>query len=168
MVSKTKFKTVKNDFPKMRQSVEAVDGKRVNVGVMGENAWLAGIHEYGCRIKVTEKMRAWLRANGLHLKKETTEIVIPERSFLRNGFDECHKAVVDEAERLISLVFEGKAAESELFRTVGILLSSRIKQYALDLSRPPNHPFTVEKNGGKANPLVNTGDMIGSISYEVE
>lgn len=42
-----KVKTTKDDFPKLRASVEALDGKKVNVGVLtGEHQWLAGIHEY--------------------------------------------------------------------------------------------------------------------------
>ena len=52
-----KWKTVKNEFPKMEQSIKSLSGKKVNVGVLGgEHAWLAGIHEYGCKIPVTPKM----------------------------------------------------------------------------------------------------------------
>lgn len=40
---------------------------------------LARILEYGARIKVTPKMRAYLHWRGLHLKAETTHIVIPAR-----------------------------------------------------------------------------------------
>ena len=83
-----KWKTVKNEFPKMEQSIKSLSGKKVNVGVLGgEHAWLAGIHEYGCKIPVTPKMRAWFAYQGFPLKKSTTVITIPERSFLRAGFD---------------------------------------------------------------------------------
>ena len=43
-------------------------------------------------------------------------------------------------------------------------LASKIKDYARDLDSPPNHPFTVEQKGS-SNPLVDTGDMIGGISW---
>lgn len=165
-----KIKTVKNDFPKMEKSWEAVNGRKVNVGVLGggEQAWLAAIHEYGCNIKVTPKMRAWLHANGLHLKSTTTEIHIPERSFLRTGHDTNIESVMDEAERMISLVDGGQMSPEKFCATVGDLLAGRIKEFATDLSSPTKHPFTLERNGGKGNPLIDSGDMVGAISYEVK
>lgn len=47
------------------------------------NAELGAIHEFGATIPVTKKMRNYLHSQGIHLKKETTTIEIPARSFLR-------------------------------------------------------------------------------------
>ena len=47
------------------------------------NAELGAVHEFGATINVTPKMRAFLHHIGVHLKKDTTRIVIPTRSFLR-------------------------------------------------------------------------------------
>ena len=44
---------------------------------------IAWVHEFGYTIRVTEAMRTYLHRQGLHLKKTTEYIVIPERSFLR-------------------------------------------------------------------------------------
>lgn len=47
-----KYKTVKDNFPDMIKSLEALNGKKVNVGcIRGDSQWLAAIHEYGCNIK---------------------------------------------------------------------------------------------------------------------
>lgn len=163
-----KVKTKKDSLYKMSRSAEALNGKRVNVGVLeGEHAWLAGIHEYGCRIKVTPKMRAYLHSQGLHLKNSTTEIVIPERSFLRGGFDSCHKQVVKKTEKTLEKALHGEIAEDVFFRLVGLMLQSEIQNFARNVSSPPNHPFTVGKKGS-SSPLVDTGDMIGAIAFEVE
>lgn len=164
------IKTVKNDFPKMEKELNNLNGKKVKVGVLGggEQAWLAAIHEYGCNIQVTPKMRAWLHANGLHLKASTTEIHIPERSFLRSGYDTNIGSVLDETDRLVGFVGSGKMSADEFCKTVGLLLADRIKEYATELDSPAKHPFTLQRNGGKANPLIDSGDMIGAISYEVE
>ena len=68
---KVHVKTVKDDLYKMERAATEIEGKKVNVGVLdGENAWLAAIHEYGCKIKVTPKMRAYLHRQVLHLKKD--------------------------------------------------------------------------------------------------
>lgn len=51
MATKVKWKTKKNKIPDMITQLEILDGKKIEVGVFGdENAWLAAIHEYGCNI----------------------------------------------------------------------------------------------------------------------
>ena len=164
-----KWKTTKNEFPKMERAIKQINGKKVSVGVLGggEQSWLASIHEYGCIIKVTPKMRAYLAATGLHLKATTTQITIPERAFLRNGFDKCKDDVIDKAEKLLGDVLGGTMSENQLFELVGLLLKSGIQDYARELDSPPNHPYTVERKGS-SNPLIDSGDMIGAISYKVE
>lgn len=159
---------VRNAFPRMEASVQALKGMKVNVGALeGEHAWLAGIHEYGCRIPVTPKMRAWFHHQGVHLKKSTTVIVIPERSFLRAGFDEHAQRILDNTESLLGDVADGTMSPHEYAKLIGLQLSTKIKEYARNLSSPPNSSFTVQRKGS-SNPLVDTGDMINSITYEVE
>lgn len=163
-----RIRTVKDEFPKVERSIEDLNGLKVNVGILGgEHAWLAAIHEYGCRIEVTPKMRAFLHRKGLHLKASTTHIVIPERSFLRSGFDETHEKVLRDTEEVLPDVLIGTLSVEQYAKLVGLQLSSAIKEYAVNLDSPPNHPFTKEQKGS-ANPLVDTGNMIGSITYEVE
>ena len=164
-----KYRTKKDGLKKMQKAVNDLQGRKVNVGYIegGEMAWLAAIHEYGCRIKVTPKMRAYLHRQGLHLKKSTTEIVIPERSFLRAGFDEHSAGVIKKTDPLIADVLGGTMSVEKFCDTVGLLLKSKIQDYAVDLRNPANHPFTV-KQKGSSNPLVDSGDMIGALSYEVE
>lgn len=163
-----KWKTKKNKFPEMERAAAELNGRRVNVGVYGEHAWLAGIHEYGCKIKVTDKMRAYLHSQGLHLKASTEYITIPERAFLRNGFDQGKDEVVKNAEAVLCDVLSGHmTVDMFLHGIVGLPLESKIKDYAIDLTDPPNHPFTAGKKKS-SNPLVDTGGMIGSITHRVE
>lgn len=161
------IKTTKDEFPSMRRCIDDLNGLKVNVGVGGEHAWLAAIHEYGCRIQVTPKMRAFLHRKGLHLKKTTTEIVIPERSFLRSGFDEHKDSVIRTTEGVLPDVLLGTLSVEQYGVLVGLQLATAIKEYAVLLRDPPNHPFTKEQKHS-SNPLVDTGDMINSITYEVE
>lgn len=161
-------RTVKDTIPKMRKSLKELDGKKVVVGFNdGEMAWLGGIHEYGCRIPVTPKMRAFLHHNGIHLKKSTTIIIIPERSFLRAGHDSSVDGVLDKAERVLPDVASGHMGVNQYCRMIGEMMASSIKEYAVDLRNPPNSGWTVAWKGSD-NPLVDTGGMIGSIDYEVE
>lgn len=163
---KVKWTTKKNLFPKIQQAAAELDGRKVQVGVFGEQAWLAGIHEYGCRIKVTDKMRAYLHSQGLHLKGSTEYIIIPERAFLRNGYGKAREEVADDAEAVLSEVFAGILPPEVLLNQIGEWIASHIRNYAAELDSPPNHPFTVDKKGS-SNPLADTGGMINAISYEV-
>lgn len=164
-----KVKTVKDDFYKMQKGLQSLNGTSVDVGVFdGEHAWLASIHEYGCKIRVTEKMRAFLHSKGLHLKDSTTEIVIPERSFLRAGFDKHHDEVVKSANRMLPAVIHGEMSEAQFFQEVGDLLSGKIYEYAMNLKTPAKHSFTLEQNPAHTNPLVGaTGSMTDGITYKV-
>lgn len=163
------YKTVKNQFPSMIAQMEAMDGRKVKVGALsGGHAWLAGIHEYGCTIPVTDKMRAYLHSQGLHLKQSTKVIKIPERSFLRNGFDENNKKILNHTDLLIRQVLSGKMSVDTMLDSCGKDFAGAIKEYLIDLSKPANHPFTIEQKRGKSNPLVNTGSLSESITWKTE
>jgi hypothetical protein len=165
---KIKCVTKKDKFPEMIKQLETLNNKTVEVGcIKGEHAWLASIHEYGCNITVTPKMRAFLHSKGLHLSQNTKVIRIPERSFLRTGHDNNIDDVMDKAEKLLGQVVNGKMSEKQLLNFIGLTLSGKIKTYARDLSSPPNNGFTIEQKNS-SNPLVKTGNMIEGISFEVK
>lgn len=162
---KVDIKSKGTDFPDMIKRLEAADGIGVEVGVLkGESAWLASIHEYGCDIPVTKKMRKYLASQGLYLSKDTTHIHIPERSFLRSGYDKYRDEVKEKGQLLLEQVAAGKMTAKGCMMALGIELSSKIKDYARDLNSPENHPFTIDRKGS-SNPLVDTGDMIGGITW---
>ena len=164
MGMKVKHTTKKDGFPDMIKNLEMIKGSGIEVGVIkGEHKWLAGIHEYGCNIEVTPKMRAYLRGRGLYLKKSTTHIHIPERAFLRTGYDKNRAAVMAKATRLLGDVAAGKMTARGCQQAVGMELSSKIKDHAVGMP-PGNSGFTIA-NKGSSNPLVDTGDMIGGISW---
>lgn len=163
-----KWKTTFDNLPYVSATTEAISNRKVKVGALnGEHAWLAGIHEYGCKIKVTPKMRAFLHYNGLHLKDSTTEIVIPERSFLRTGHDENTDRIIQQTERALGQVVAGQMSIDDMLDLYGQQMATAIKTYIRDLSNPANHPYTIEQKGS-SNPLVDTGNMIESISWKVE
>lgn len=161
-----RYITKKDDLTKIATKLEGLKGRKVQVGVLqGDHAWLAGIHEYGCDIPVTPKMRAFLHSQGLHLKESTTHIHIPERSFLRSGHDKNVDKVMKQTERALSQVVAGKMDIDTLLDLYGEQMATAIKTYARDLSRPANHPFTTEQKGS-SNPLVDSGSMIEGITWK--
>ncbi len=162
------YKTVKNQFPSMIAQMEAMDGRKVKVGALsGGHAWLAGIHEYGCTIPVTDKMRAYLHSQGLHLKQSTKVIKIPERSFLRSGFDKNNSRLLRQTERAIAKVLDGTLSADDMLDMCGQQFATAIKTYLRNLSSPPNHPFTEEQKGS-SNPLIDTRGLLESITWKTE
>lgn len=53
----------------------------------GEMATIGRVHEFGVTIEVTDRMRGYLHAQGLHLAPDTLAVVIPPRPFLRPGIE---------------------------------------------------------------------------------
>ena len=63
---------------------QVIDDNNIFIGVKkGKEANIAAVHEFGCTIRVTPKMRAYLHHQGIHLRASTQYIHIPARPFLR-------------------------------------------------------------------------------------
>ena len=66
-------------FIGVKKTAKSKDGK--------SEANIAAVHEFGCTIPVTPKMRAYLHHEGIHLKASTQYVNIPARPFLRPIFN---------------------------------------------------------------------------------
>ena len=161
--------TTRDYIPKIRESFKELGSKAIEVGVFGgEQAWLAHIHEYGCIIQVTPKMRAYLKATGLALKPSTTTITIPERAFLRNGYDKGKNEALSAYMDFISALITGNIDADTILEALGTNLEGKIKEYATNQVEPPLHPYTLlHRQHGGSNPLNDTGSMIGAISHRI-
>ncbi len=63
---------------------QVINSDTVFIGVKkGKEVNIAAVHEFGCTIGVTPKMRAYLHHQGVHLRVSTQYIHIPPRPFLR-------------------------------------------------------------------------------------
>ena len=168
-----------NYIPEVLQELENLMKYTVQVGVLqgvSEDKYpdidvltLARIHEYGIDIEVTEKMRAYLHYQGLHLNPDTTHIKIPERSFLRSGFDNRVKQVEDKLEWLVDEVINLNITAYDMYNALGAELTGLIQQYLTDLSDPRNHPFTIQQKGS-SNPLITAsggGRLRQAITWQV-
>lgn len=159
----------KNRIPVVIKKVEEFNGQKIHIGVMedGEMGMIASVQEYGVKIQVTPKMRGFLASRGLHLKKTTTHITIPERSYIRAGWDENEKDMMDRAEEFIKQAITGGVSVDAVMDALGQEGRDRIRDFAVDLKDPANHPFTIEQKNGKSNPLVDSGGLIEAITYKV-
>lgn len=175
--------------------MKALDRKvSIKIGIIGENAnqkaggtdltnaELGAIHEFGATITVTDKMRNYLHSQGIHLKKNTTTVVIPTRSFLRMPLlsSEGKKELMNVVKSEIDNKFKASdlssstanktlddaihlIAETAYLRVLQAFESGGFGKWA------PISEFTKQhrKNNKGSPPLTYTGQLRRSISYAI-
>lgn len=145
---------------KMRRRVGELDTRRLQVGVLasrGGNALhdkesgltmieLAAIHEFGSPA-----------AN------------IPERSFIRRTFEKKDRETVRLLRRLAHAVVTGKMDARKALNLLGAWGASQVKATIAEGPGipPPLAPATIERKGS-SRPLVDTGRLLDSITWEVK
>jgi len=156
--------------PEFLAMLDELFNTHLEIGVFGEDdsemVMIASVHEFGVDIKVTDKMRGYLHSIGIHLNPRTRTIKIPERSFIRAGYDKEKENIIRESEKLLEKVLKLEMPVKVFFETLGELIVGMIQKYLTDLSSPPLHPATI-KNKGSSNPLIDTGRLRDSITYKV-
>ena len=72
-----------------------------------------------------------------------------------------------QTERAIGQVVEGKMSVDDMLDLCGQQFATAIKDKIVEISTPPNHPYTVQSKGS-SNPLIDTGGLVESITWKVE
>lgn len=150
-------------------TVKGYDGKKFRVGYwnQGDLEMIAGVHEFGVDIRVTPKMRAWFAYQGYPLKSTTTSIKIPERSFLRAGFDLNEKWFSNYVEGHLMDAFNSEIPPEKILKMFALEFKGKIQVYMRNLRSPALSDMTIERSG-RSNPLVDSGQLVGKIRSEVE
>jgi hypothetical protein len=158
-----------NNVPKLQSILEQLKSKRIEIGIFNDNPYVlmySTVNEFGMNINITPKMRAWLHANGLHVKDSTTAIHIPERSFIRKTANEKEDEMSILLETNLNLLLTFKIDINTFFNELGQKLVDITKQTVQDTYSPPNHPFSLSRKNG-THPLIDTGKLLESISYKI-
>lgn len=146
-------------FQQLRKKLGSLADARVRVGVLeGGDAEveteygdltiveLATIHEYGAP-----------NAN------------IPERSFLRQTFtddrgrEELAEFQAEQARELI----DGKIGAATALKRIGAWGAAKVRERIREHIDPPLRPATIARKGS-STPLVDTGHLANSISFEID
>lgn len=159
-----------SNVDKLLENLAIIQDLKIQIGIMsnagGKMLTIARVHEFGCTIEVTEKMRKYLRHIGIYLKKDTNTINIPERSFIRAGFDENKSNIESRVSTLINSLMHNQIDRETFYEFIGEYTVGLIQEYLTNLSSPPLHPATV-KNKKSSNPLVDTGHLRDTITYKI-
>lgn len=145
---------------------------------ISENLDLAGlgaVQEYGAHIQVTQKMRNYFRHEfGINLKKSTTEIEIPARSWLYEPIKDPNfrKYILDwVGDEEFFKEYVDKDVMRELANIIGeVGLMQIFKAFdngGINGEWAPNSALTIQRKHS-SKPLVADGDLKGHVTFEVE
>lgn len=90
---------------------------------------------------------------------------IPERSFLRSTFTKRAPELGKLAERMAKAALKGQGVEQSL-NLIGSYLSTEIKKTIAARIAPANAQSTIDRKKSDV-PLVNTGQLLNSVTWEV-
>ncbi len=97
---------------------------------------------------------------------------IPERSFIRAGFDANKERIDQICEMALNEAIEGALNGSSqldaksMYDLIGLQVADIIREFLTDLRIPPNAPSTIRRKGS-SNPLIDTGQLRSSIVWKV-
>lgn len=155
------------------KNLEELESLSVQIGILGKSGsdmlMIGGVHEFGCSIQVTDKMRGFFAYNfGVHLRKDTKVIKIPERSYIRTSFDSKQGEISAKGADLIGMVVEGQMSARHFYEMLGQTCVEAIQDFITSNAVSPANTALTIANKGSSSPLVDTGRLIGSITYEVK
>jgi len=134
------------------------------VGVQGQQA--ASAHRAAAPMTVVDLAVVHEFGKVIH-KEDGTEIVIPQRSFIRATIDEYAPKLQRTASALGQGVLIGKFQTRQALELLGQQGVGLIQQRIADGIPPPNADSTKARKGS-STPLVDTGQLRGSITHRVE
>lgn len=91
---------------------------------------------------------------------------IPERSFIRTTIQEEQPNIKKLFQLEVKKVIHGETTIDKMLGRIGSYTAGKIKERIVDIKTPPNTAATIRKKGS-SNPLVDTGQMLQSVDFEV-
>lgn len=92
---------------------------------------------------------------------------IPSRPFLLNAIRKNRRKYLEGMRTSAPKLLRGETSLQTVLSKLGILAQGDIQQEITDLREPPNAPSTVRQKGS-SNPLIDTGQMRASVTWEVK
>jgi len=92
---------------------------------------------------------------------------IPARSFIGSTVDEKKRSISAKSVWMQRKLFLGQITLSQALGLMGEHIRNLVDDKIVNLRSPPNKPSTIKKKGS-SNPLIDTGRLRQSISYQVK
>lgn len=146
-----------NDIPELMDRLEKARATKMKFGILGSG--LGGKRHKGVKLTIVE-------IGSVH-EFGAPSVNIPERSFIRKTFDDKQGEVADVAEEFFGQYIMGDISYDAATKGVGEFVKGLIQTTMRDLSSPALKAITIQLKGS-SQPLIDTGQLLDSIEYEVE
>lgn len=184
------MKTVKR-LEEILKRVKELQGKSVVVGIpkntvvnQMDMCELGMVHEFGATIqhaggtsygyknkRDANKGKVRFLKNGAKsysvMGKTTSHTIqIPERSFLRSTFAKEKENLGSLTYKVFKQALKGDVSAHDAYKSIGAYMSNQVKETMTDGDLTPLKPETIKRKGS-SKPLIDTGQLRASITYEV-
>lgn len=92
---------------------------------------------------------------------------IPERPFMRNAMRNNRSKYVAAMKASVASILTGKTNLRSILAKLGALAAGDIQKEITALTSPPNSPVTVALKGS-SKPLIDSGEMRGSVTWKID
>jgi len=158
------------DFDSLIKQLDILLRSEIEVGILDTESdkilMIATVNEFGIKIKITDKMRAFLRATGFPVSNSLQHITVPERSYIRRTAEKKRVKIQAFIGKQLDLVLDGKTTADTALNAIGEFCVLETKLTMVEVKKPKNHPYTLEHKTG-SNPLIDTGTLVSKINYRI-
>lgn len=91
---------------------------------------------------------------------------IPARPFMTTTYDENRTKLNGIIGREYDKIIQGKSTVYKSLNALGLYYEGLVKQKIRSIRTPPNSPYTIAQKGS-SKPLIDFGQMISAVTYEV-
>lgn len=92
---------------------------------------------------------------------------IPERPFMRNAMQNNRSRYTEAMKSSVASIMTGKTNLRAILAKLGALAAGDIQKEITALQSPPNSPVTIALKGS-SNPLIDSGEMRGSVTWKID
>lgn len=147
------LKVIDKGYGNYKKAFQDLNSKKVVVGVFKES---------GEEVRI----RAIVNEFGTTKAGKNRNIVIPERSFIRSTFNKNYKKISKKFSKIPKLIRSGRFDVMRELKLIGLYQKNQVKKTIINFKDPANALSTI-KNKGFDNPLIETGQLLKSISFKI-
>jgi hypothetical protein len=157
-----------NNIPQALEEYDKLKRHQLIIGVPTDDGFLqmiARVNEFGMTIypKNGDYLAVPNSHGGIVKFKSVT---IPPRAAFRWTIDHKEHFWLQYAGELVANILRGQGTAEDVYEKLGNRIASDFKKTIEKWKTPPNAPLTVA-NKGFNNPLIDTGKLRDSITYEI-
>ena len=169
MAKRNRVRDIDRGWAQLKKNLPEIAGAHVKVGFptdVGKKTKKPGKNQKAEDLdeQLTVALVAWWQEFGTKNQDGSTRM--PSRSFLRSTHDENLRKLKRVKQALVLKMLDGEMTIGQAVTILGEWMVDKVRAKIVNLSSPANAASTIAQKGS-SNPLVDIGQMLGEVTYEV-